>query len=398
MTQQYKRALRACNEKQLRMTKEGDLELFCYTKEQFFSKQGWDDLTKSHRGALYHNARQVNKPFKKIFNVGEVDDDSLEIVEHRMATEEYEVYHKANGHLLIISSFTDKHDEQQVVFHTKGSLPNEQNDLLNDDIKVFWEKHGAQMNELVQAFPNSTWMFEAIVSHDKHTLYEQEVERFGDENCFVLLGMNAYDASEQVWNEAQYNDLIALSNMIGCPLIDIITDLDGGPEQWLNHNNTEGYVIRFISDGHRVKVKTKEYWQNRFKRDLSCDNIMRMFNKAGEHRIILKLPEEVGQDIVNVIDQHFGQWFVDCHINRDQIEHYMVEYPLTQEGRADLFKDENLTEPQKQYIAAISDGKDPKAKLWDSKAMRKKFGAYLEESSEAIEALQADLDAIVDQM
>lgn len=399
MTDQYKRALRACTDGLLRMTKDGDYELFCYTQDTFWSKDGWNDLTKSHRGALYHKANQVNRPFQKIFNLGEVPETEVSIVEERMEKEPYRVMHKANGHLFIVSCFRDEKGEQHVVFHTKGGFPGPQNDLLNDDIRIFWSLYGEQMDKVVNAFPNSTWMFEAIVAHDKHTLYDKEVERFGEENCFVLLGANVRGLEE--WVEFPYDQLVNISKMIGCPVIDEFDDLEGKPEHWLDHRDTEGYVIHFLNDNHRIKIKTKEYWGIRFKKDLSAERILSMFKKSGDGKIRNKLPEEVAEEILFILDASYQSWWYNVHVEIPKIGGYIfgaIENPLTTEERAELFKDDSLTIQQKQTIAAVSDGKKPIEVIWNSKQLRTKFYDWMMEDPEHIKPFEESLQEVVDSM
>lgn len=399
MSDDYKRALRACNEGLLKMTKQDDYELFCYTQDTFFRKDAWDDLTKSHRGALYHKGKQVNRPFQKIFNVGEVPETELDLIMERMRNEPYRVMHKANGHLFILSAFTDDEGEQHVVFHTKGGLPHQENDLLRDDIKIFWSLYGDQMDKAVNVFPNSTWMFEAIVAHDKHTLYSKEVERFGSENCFVLLGVNV--RGEELWQEVDFEQLEQLSEFIGCPVIEEFSDMQESPDLWLNHCDTEGYVIHFLEDNSRAKVKTKEYWGIRFKKDLTAERILEMFKKSGDTKITNKLPEEVAEYIIFILDSSFQSWWYNIHVDMPKIGgtvFTVIEKPLTKEERAELFKDPDLTMPQKQTIAAISDGKKPIEQIWNSKKLRCDFFDWMMEDNDRIKPFQDALQEIVDNM
>lgn len=404
MSEQYKRALRACYDGLLKMRQDDNgHQLFCYTQDCFFGKDTWNDLTKNHRGALYYEAEQVNKPFSKIFNLGEQPETELDVVLKQMEKEPYQILDKANGHLFIVSCFLDKKGEQHVVFHTKGGLPGQDNDLLNDDIKIFWSKFGEKMDDAVVMFPNSTWMFEAIVSHDKHTMYKQQVEAYGDENTFVLLGVNIFYDGEEVydpgWHEASYDDLDQLSSYIGCPRVVSYDSLEGTPDTWLEHTNREGYVIHFTESGDRVKIKTREYWAMRFKKDLTAEHILSMFKKSGDNQLRLKLPEEVADEIMHILDNEYKSWWYNEYVEMPKIGGIIFDVsdtPLTTEQRAELFKDDSLTTQQKQTIAAVSDKKSPVNQIWSSKKLRNQFYEWMLQDSERLIPFQKELEMVVD--
>lgn len=399
MSDQYKRALRAVGDGLLTYTRdEAGHELFCYSRETFLSRSNWNDLTKSHRGALYYKGEMVNKPFEKIFNLGEVDETEKGLVYDRMATEDYTVLHKANGHLFIISSWFDPElGGAHVVSHTKGSLLNPQNDLLRDDLNVFAGLYSAGMDRLLTTFNDVTLMFEAIVSHDKHSMYEHDSKRYG-ENAFVLLGANVKESPDAEWQEANYELLGYFAQIIGCPLVEC-GEPDGSVDSWFDHSETEGYVIWFHSDGARVKVKTKEYWAGRFKSDLNVDRVMSMFRSSGKRKFELKLPEEVSDRIIELVDNFYKCWWSLEYVDSNKIfvdVASAIDFGLTHEQRAELFKREDLTIVQKQVIAGAAKGKSLKDGIWDSKNTRKAFFDYVESHPEYKDDLQERLDEIVD--
>jgi hypothetical protein len=250
-----------------------NLAVACYTKACFFDRNSWDDVTKANRGTLFYREYQVNKPFDKIFNLGEVPETDVETVIERMKKEDFTVLDKVNGHLLILSIFPSE-DGHQFVFSTKGSLPNDKNDLLNEDIRLFKEKHGKALKNIAYGvaiesattdgteMSGVTLMFESVVEHDKHTLWDKEVETYGA-NEFVLLGGTLTyheDETFRVCDFAEYDpdQLEIIANVFGTKSVNIITEGTDRPiEDWFKDKNTEGYVIRF-DNGDRVKVKTDE--------------------------------------------------------------------------------------------------------------------------------------------
>jgi hypothetical protein len=379
---EFQTALRYCRDKLLKMTQDKDgYRLFCYTKSCFFGKDTWDDVTTSHRGKLYYENRPVNKPFKKIFNLGEVASTETELIYEKMKNEKYEILDKANGHLFIVSLFQDSKGKQHVVFSTKGSLPNAENDLLNKDILIFNDLYGEQLDKVCSIMPNTTLMFESIVSHDKHSMYDLQVKQYGQENCFVLLGVanklsndlddevltttfhsidNKTMLSADPWVEVDWNKMNQLAQFIGCPVIEKYDEVAGEPEMWKEHKDREGYVIRFLSDNTRVKIKTSDYWKNRFKKDLTPEVLLSTFKKGGFDSIQEKMPEEVVYSLVDFLDRMFITWYMDILIKyNDEIAPYFKLY----EGEFDstfkkwLFTDSEFNEYQRRHIANILDKK-----------------------------------------
>lgn len=390
----YKKALRACNEGMLKLNKLEDLELFCYTQDCFFGSNTWNELTKTHRGALYVNGQRVNKAFDKIFNVGEVDECSLDTVQHRMETEEYSVFHKANGHLFIVSIFEQEGSEfPRICCHTKGGLAHQGNDLLNDDIQIFYSMYGEKILELADKFPNSTWMFEAIVSHDKHTLYDQDVERYGSENTFVLLGANIHSKAVGEWVEVPYEAMRLLSeSFIGCSVVENMDQVkDLNIEEWYKHTDTEGYVIKFHSDNYRVKVKTKEYWALRFKKDLTTERILEMVKSKGDSKLITKLPEEVAEPILDVLSDSFMDWYIDIVVDRSTLDDWFNK------DKKEIGLSDELSKEQKSYIFSVMKGEVPSFdKLITTKSLRTLYVQYILSSKNELGELDRSIKKIVD--
>ena len=408
-------ALEYCKTNMLKMTQdECGHRLFCYTKKCFFGDDTWDDVTKSHRGQLYFENKKVNKPFTKIFNVDEVPETEHNHVYDRMENEPYEIYDKANGHLFIVSMFVDSKGEQHVVFSTKGSLPNSDNDLLNNDIRVFTELYGERLDVFCNAFPNTTLMFEAIVEHDKHSLYDLQVEQYGSKNTFVLLGASfnmaksysdaaqEYDLnsiyhskhnnttlSEDPWVESAWSHLEHIANYIGCPVIKKYDSIEGSPLSWKEHTDREGYVIHFLTDNTRVKVKTNEYWKNRFMKDLTLEKMLGVYVKGGRDLFLEKFPEEIAVNCLNVIEIQFSLWYMNDLIRYDdEIHPFLKEnkFRLTPEKRKWLFTESVFTNWQRNYIAAIVDGKS--VTISDNKHLREMFVEKNLHNSELTESIK----------
>lgn len=383
----------------------------CYTKTCFFGKDTWDDITKSQRGAIYYNGIQVNRPFDKIFNIDEIPETDSELIVERMKNEPYYLYDKANGHLLIVSIFYDEGGKERIVFSTKGSLPHEENDLLNQDIELFKEKY---LDNLIEANNNihisnysRTYMFEAIVEHDKHTLYDKQVEEYGN-NTFVLLSITFYDWKlGRSFGSMPYDLMTDIASKIECPIIKAYPWDDLDILSWKDHKEVEGYVIHFneSDDDFRVKIKTVEYWQQRFKKDLTVDKILSIFVK-GEEAMKLKLPEEISEAVYCLLCKYFSRWYI---LHRVDIN-YLICHPksgfyhngeLTPTKRKLIFTDESLNRDQKLFLVATSEGKNNNDIVdagINKKQIRTDFVNYVNHFEKYYDAIKLDVEQLVSQL
>lgn len=383
----------------------GKLDLFCYSADCFHAKNAWNDVTETHRGKLYCNEVPVNRPFKKIFNLNERPETTEDVVLSRMQNEEYEILDKANGHLFIVSAFKDESNQQNIVFHTKGSLygstKHYDNVLLDTDVAVFTEVvNSKNFKYLVETYGYLTLCFEAIVEHDPHTMYSVMKEEYKSGNTFVLLGASMYeDVDLHEWIEFDHNVLKELAHLLNLPVIKRYDEKNGKPSDWLNDTGVEGYVIRFLSDDSRVKVKTKEYWGLRFKNDLSAERIITMFGQSKYGKIEKKLPEEVCNQIANVLDSVFRDWYFMDYLNIKQIQDITYECIhkfISPDRRKQIAQSKALTTQQKTFLFRLIDDKD--MDLSNSRQLRHDFTKDCLSNPELMNTLRESLGRIVDNM
>jgi len=405
MDNMYKQALEETQKGWLsRKTDAKGHEIFCYTKPCFFN-QHWNHITKSHRGALYYQGKPVNRPFTKIFNVGEVPETSHEAVSMLLETEEYEIFDKVNGHLFILSTFVDDDGEQHVVMSTKGSLPNPDNDLLNADIELFYEKYAEAFDRMLDAevFRNMTVMFEVLADYDQHTLYNSQIERYSPDGSNVMVMLDAYmwldehleRGVEKGWYPVDYGTLRMMSEFASVPLANrysrfLIEQNPNWHEEMMSDQGIEGYVIHFPMIDFRCKVKTREYWALRFKKDLQPQNIIHKYRSGGADRIRLKLPEEVSDQILDAIKHHLFKWWTDVHVDVGAI-------PAEAYGwdRKSIYMSDRLTSQQRHYLFSVMNDKvHTRDSLVDKigVAEREKFSDYMLDN----DILDAELQGIID--
>lgn len=401
MNEQYKKALELVETGALVKRTGGydsNLEVFCYTQDTFWNSE-WNDITLSHRGKLYYKGEPVNTPFPKIFNLGEHESTKEDLVFEKMKTVPYEVLHKSNGHLLIASVFVAD-NEIKVVYSTKGSLPNDGNDLLNQDIVLLKELGFDTKLHAIFLRTESpfTLMFEAIVEHDKHTLYEQDVARYGGKkNNFVLLGWKA-DKHEKF---ASHTALQFLANEFDFDVVERFEEMDTDVLSWFNHKDTEGYVIHF-EDGQRVKIKTKDYWAMRARKDLRPENIFGMFRTAGFERIKNRLPEEIAEGVIDLIFEEYCAWlrFDYCLLSNNTYK-YITDCGEFKDNVSvrDFMTDDTLREGEKELLLNMYKGNpftDYVYRSAQSKDKRKKFYNGFVSSECAVEEFGKSLMGVFD--
>lgn len=297
--------------KLIRECKDGDLSLFCYTKKAFYDVE-WDQYTIACRGLLAYKDRIVNKPFPKFFNIGEGDIDYA-YVYNLMSKYDYIVQDKANGHLVILTSFIDDEGERQTILTTKGSLDSEENEMLRLDREIFNTKYKARFDSWVQPNVEYTLMFEVIAEHDKHALYDTMVKRYGN-NTFVLLGgytrLRGYEWTPIIRPWYKWGDIgIPHVKKDSCYPAGHIINVD----ELYNHVGCEGYVLWFPEADERIKIKTRDYWKVRaaFKSEMEADSIIKMLRSGGFDRLRMRLPEEIVGNVINTIEQFLIDYYDD---------------------------------------------------------------------------------------
>lgn len=259
-----------------------DYGIVCYTKEQFFDHE-WDEHTIRHRGVIYReDGLRVNRPFKKIFNIGE-NGITLESVQERMKNEEFEILDKLNGHLVIVSC--DPQNGNTFVT-TKGSMDSE---MVDADREVC-AKLGI-VSAIRWDLYNCTLLFEALVKHDPHLWYEEQQKRYGvTEDTMILIGcidnIDGHSYSHVV--------LRSMAAHYGWHVTERYTHLERGQiSELYDHKGIEGYVIHFLKTGDRIKVKTTEYVSLHYLKGVNAENFINELYNSGYENMLMNHDEEL---------------------------------------------------------------------------------------------------------
>lgn len=301
----------------------GDLTLYVYSKECFFGGH-WDEVTKACRGLVFRNGEQINHPFPKIFNLDENPGVTFNGVMCMIENDvPYAICHKINGHLTIVDYIPEL---EKFIVHTKGSL--QDNEMNSEDATMFFNQRLKMMQKVKALGDRFTFMFESVHETDPHTLYDQEVERYG-KNKLVLLGGYYHDGKN--WQSLPPFSLYSWSLLDNQPYAQFV---NGERGSFLNYGsdslnretinamfeeqNTEGYVIWFPTLDFRVKIKTTDYWAMRFRKELTADTIIDRFVSGGDHRLFNRYPEEIADKVVELVSYYF-----DVFVTKE----YMINMP-----------------------------------------------------------------------
>jgi RNA ligase len=204
------------------------LYLYNYSRECQFDKK-WDMFTKMCRGlVLDFDGNIVSRPFDKIFNFEELDGTFS-----RIPNEDYEVYDKYDGSLLIVSIYNDN-----LLVHTRGSFASDQSIIGLDMIN-----NNKNLKNYILANPKLTFLFEIIYPENKIVL------DYGDSKMLVLL---------TTINKITGEDKIPY-DFIGCNTVNPLPKMSFKELKSLNLTNKEGFVIKFTPSNFRMKIKFENY-------------------------------------------------------------------------------------------------------------------------------------------
>lgn len=223
------------------------LHIYNYSPEVQFGKK-WNDVTLNCRGLILdHNYNIVARPWKKFFNLGEVNLGF-------QLTDPVEVMDKADGSLgILFPEVVDTPEFFDVHYHvaTRGSFHSEQAERAT---KIFRSKY-----DQLDPTPGFTMLFEIIYPSNRIVL------DYGDMEDLVLLGAvenstGYYHGPEQAryyWTARGTGwpkDSVGWPGPVveTYPFADITTALGH-----MGRKNKEGYVVR--RNNFLVKVKEPDY-------------------------------------------------------------------------------------------------------------------------------------------
>lgn len=231
-------------------------------------------------------------PFDKFFNIDEMPSSSWDVVKNLMENaESIEFSNKLDGSIYIVRYLED---EGRIVSHSSGcvSAAEEQASVLRAADKMFFSKICDSTREMVEDYPDYTFMFEYIAIDNPIV-----VKYTKDDEGMYLIGMR-HNASGKMYS---YNELRTVASKY--PGVRVTTLFEGGLDVIMDlvhtkkSNEMEGFVINI--DGHLFKLKTDDYVKiHKLISKLSAPNvILRAIADGIYDDLLAKVPDSYKEDV-----------------------------------------------------------------------------------------------------
>lgn len=218
----------------LRKSEKGDLVLYGYTDKCTFDRN-WNQFTRVARGLILHRetGEVVAKPFPKFFNLGEMEEVSMDKLPLQQG---YKAFEKVDGSLGIIFNYQGYWNVA-----TRGSFYSEQCEVAQKMLKQY---------SMVGIPDNITLLAEIIYPENKI------IVDYKGQRKLVLLGAFDRNTGEEV-------DPVQAEKYATQMFMEYAKKYDHTIEQMIALQKTlpkddEGFVVRF-NNGLRVKIKGEEY-------------------------------------------------------------------------------------------------------------------------------------------
>lgn len=187
----------------------------------------------------------VLTPFKKFFNINELEETSLENIQRRVSNAKtIEFSDKLDGSMQSARWYND-----QIVMAGSQAINLENSWRLQDGYRMINEN--PRYREMLMKYPECTFIFEYISMRDAHVVkYTKEQEGL------YLIGIRRVDDGE----EYDYRTVLVFAKAFNIPttklfnktIEQVMSELDDK-----SSDEAEGFVINI--DGYKVKVKYNDY-------------------------------------------------------------------------------------------------------------------------------------------
>lgn len=220
----------------------------------------WDEITLQARGLITDlKGNIVARPFRKFFNIEE---------KKHTATEDFEVFDKMDGSLIISFYYND-----ELIVASRGSFTSDQAVAAK---KLLTEKY----NSVNGMLPGYTYLFELIVP------WNRIVVDYGDDEKLIVLGVIETESGRECkFLEMENEGFDIVRKYDGVKDFNILKGIIG--------DNEEGFVVRF-SNGNRMKIKGYEYLRlHKIMTNVSTTGVWEILSGGGSFDEILKdVPDE----------------------------------------------------------------------------------------------------------
>lgn len=330
--------------------------LIRYELKNINSRGMWEDKNSPLREARslvfdIMTEELVLTPFRKFFNLNEVEENSIENIEKEIIEcKRFEVSEKMDG-----SMQSYRYYNGRIIGSGSMALDPRNSFRLEEGYQLLTDNH----KKMIQSMPTITFIFEYISEKDKHVVpYDYDTQK-----GLYLIGMRSvidgeeypYEAIKEVSEEFdipcckiyQYNTLQEVLEHL-----DKMTVKDG-----------EGFVLNI--DGHKIKLKCEDYLQlHRLDDKLSSPNVLIQAYAEGTiddlYANMTPLIKEKNKDVMDTIEKFMYKMRHKIDMNLDKIN-TMVRFDGTEEEnnkKLHRFINEFVDKDVREYVRAIYLGRE----------------------------------------
>lgn len=298
----------------IEITQHGSLALFHYADfSVIYGDWNPEDYWNSF-GGIYRTCRStvidlangetVIKPFDKFFNIGELPETSIDVVEDLIKNAKtIEISNKLDGSIFCVSNRIAKDksltgyglDHIETNFCTSQSLNPETSWHLAMGIDLY-RKDSAIQDMLKNEPFYSTFMFEMITKEDAHVVYYPS----------EMYGLHLIGVREPSGRLLKYSEVLAMAHKYDVKTTEVFDRTFSEVFSSLDEKKSdeaEGFVIRI--DDRYFKLKYNDYVQvhKTINRLVSASGIIEAFKNGTIDDLISKVPVTYKDKIIEIADK-----------------------------------------------------------------------------------------------
>lgn len=245
------------------------------------------------------NGETVIKPFDKFFNIGELPETSIEIVEDLIKNaKNIEISNKLDGSIFCVcnrikSDYTGSYTETN--FCTSQSLNPETSWHLAMGIDLYRKDTAVQKMIHNEPF-YCTFMFEMLTKEDAHVVYYPS----------EMYGLHLIGVREPSGRLLTYSEVLAMAHKYGVKTTEVFDRTFSEVFSSLDEKKSdeaEGFVIRI--DDKYFKLKYNDYVQvhKTINRLVSASGVIEAFKNGSIDDLISKVPVTYKDKIIEISDK-----------------------------------------------------------------------------------------------
>lgn len=340
---------------QVQINQCGSMVLIRYELKNINSRGMWEDKNSPLREARslvfdIMTEELVLTPFRKFFNLNEVEENSIENIEKEIIEcERFEVSEKMDG-----SMQSYRYYNGRIIGSGSMALDPRNSFRLEEGYQLLTDNY----KKMIELMPTITFIFEYISEKDKHVVpYDYDTQK-----GLYLIGMRSVIDGE----EYPYEAIKEVSEEFNIPcckiyqyntLQEVLEHLDK-----MTVEDGEGFVLNI--DGHKIKLKCEDYLQlHRLDDKLSSPNVIIEAYANGTiddlYANMSPLMKEKNKDVIDTIEKFIYKMRHKIDMNLDEVN-MMVRFEGNEKNnkRLHMFINEFVDKDVREYVRAIYLGRE----------------------------------------